>query len=161
MLVNYDKNEVGTTAPELWALNFDKTKSWTFEDIRSQALPVPVKAIELENGERWSEASFAGPAHDVVVCEFNDAIRFYKISCAGLAAEERSFSLKVLEVGMPALDFGRFFHPIFTWGDTVAYPLMVATDHDGKGDVCVWKAPPRDVGESVPAMIQTAAITDS
>ncbi len=39
-------------------------------------------------------------------------------------------------------DFGQFFHPIFTWGDTVPQPLMVATDHDGKSDVIVWKVPP-------------------
>ncbi len=66
-----------------------------------------------------------------------DVIRFFKISSAD---PEQSFSLEVLKEGMPVFDFTKFFHPIFNWGDTVSYPLMVATDHDGKGDISVWKA---------------------
>ncbi len=90
MLVNYDKNEaseidshcqmaltnyqVGTTAPELWALNFDNPESWKPQNITSKVFPTPARTDEIEtenNGDQWGEASFAGPAHDVIVCEIN------------------------------------------------------------------------------------------
>lgn len=65
--------QVGTTAPELWALNFGAPDSWKFEKITSAVFPAPPRTDpeDKDDADQWGEASFAGPAHDVVVCEVN------------------------------------------------------------------------------------------
>ncbi|KLO06893.1 hypothetical protein SCHPADRAFT_675168 [Schizopora paradoxa] len=120
-------------------LNFSDPESWRFEKITSCVFTSPPKVeSESETGViQWGEASFAGPVHDVIVCEVNGAITFFKFD-----RNKGPRSLKLLDAEMPMPDFGDFFHPIFTWGDTISRPLMVATDHDGKGEVSVWKVPP-------------------
>ncbi len=37
--------------------------------------------------------------------------------------------------------FGRYFDPIFAWGELALRPIMVTTDVDGKDSICVLTVP--------------------
>ncbi|KLO15132.1 hypothetical protein SCHPADRAFT_281798 [Schizopora paradoxa] len=141
MLVNYDENELGTTAPELWELKFGPGYDLLSKtaDGSITALRAPGK-VRGNASYQWGEASFAGPAHDVIVCEVDGVITFFRFD-----RHQGPSSLKLIDPGMTPPDFGEFYHPIFTWGDTVQHPLMVATDLDGAGNLCIWSdAEPSD-----------------
>ncbi len=67
-----------------------------------------------------------------------------KLRCSGVIGVycfDRSGGPSTLEEVKPemkvplALDFGEFYRPIFTWGDTMSRPLLVATDLNGAGKI--------------------------
>jgi len=150
MIINYYENELGTVPPELWTLNFGENS----DDVPSndpfgmdrQQLPPPEHVSDGHSNNEWGDASFAGPAHDVIICEVYGAIRFYRFDSKDekeprSIARLRHFRLRRDSKPpgeRPLADFGEFYNPIFTWGDTMSRPLMVATDLDGKGRVYAW-----------------------
>ncbi|KLO06884.1 hypothetical protein SCHPADRAFT_674669 [Schizopora paradoxa] len=142
MIVNYEENELGTMAPELWDLNFEHEEE-ILEHIDAGtivSLPVPSE-VDPNSAVRWGQASFAGPNHDVLVCDVAGHVRFYHFE----RSKDPKSPLKVREISdakaISEQDFADFFHPIFTWGDAASQPIMAATDLDGKGNICVWTVP--------------------
>jgi len=142
MLVNYDENELGTVAPELWHLDFehDKDLAANVEDGTIAPLPVP-DGISSNSALRWGEASFAGPYHDIIVCDVDGEIRFYQFSRSGDKSPQTMKSVSGISNAINEKGFAEFYHPIFTWGDTAPKPIMAATDRDGTGKIYVWSVP--------------------
>jgi len=135
MLINFLKNELGTTAPELWPLDVDADPcSLNFQPYGSiMELPAETSQTHASAEDRWGEASFAGPSHDIIVCEVDGVMSFYH-----LKDQKLEFNLEKLNSPFKKPDFEEFSRPIFAWGDTLSYPLLVATDWYGAGNVHVW-----------------------
>jgi len=130
ILINYDGNELGMIAPELWQIR-DKAGEVDVDVSESKGTLKKLFVPNMKEIVEWGEASFAGPTHDIVLCEINGELRFYYY--------DRSRDALQLQLRHSmSLDFNEFDKPIFTWGDTATRPVMFVTNADGYGHLSFW-----------------------
>jgi len=129
------------------------------------SLQVPLNRQGI-NSHQWGEASFTGPSHDIIVCDVNGKIMFFQFERENNVNQNNVADLKLtlVEVGTGtakfALEpgFGRYFDPIFAWGELALRPIMVTTDVDGKDSICVLTVP--DDSESEHLQIREDTVID-
>jgi len=131
-------------APELWRLDFEHEKdlSANVENGLIVLLPLPggIDPKDIQD-LTWGDASFAGPCHDVIVCDVDDHIRFYQFERNDIKSPP--VNIQEISTARPISyqDFSDFSSPIYTWGGMALKPVMAATDIKGAGSVCVWTVP--------------------
>ena len=134
-------------APELWQIR-NKAGEVDIDVSESKGTLRKLFVPNMKESVEWGEASFAGPTHDIVLCEINGMMfsRFVHLKVTNDDVGElrfyhfdRSRDAPQLQLKHSMnLDFNEFDKPIFTWGDTATRPVMFVTNADGYGHLSFW-----------------------